>query len=411
MATPWNGHQYSSPPSLAEAIRPTRLWLLTFGIVLFDNGNRITHDLAFVFRILHIFVTTCYFVHTINGGVWDKDDLETTLVIVFHGVVSLFCYISVQRQMRGINGTLSSLRVFLTDGDVKNLGRIETWSVLTFLVIIKAAGTAGAILINQDARMMIKTFRNFNIDPSRYDNRTLSLVGIVVFYIYGATVLAITSSVTMSIYFISLLVFRAFALRLLDDIRLTAYYMTEERLGEIRKNLRTFWSLKVQLDGHLSIFPFAWTTNVFVTMTILFTRVVVNFEYLRFHNPFTLVSVGLTFLFMAYFCIMFFFTETVDRVVDECTQAAFNLTDPRFRDLMLQNLGIRREITLLHHDLTNRPKTHSTIVGMARVSKKTLITLTGALINFSVMVINIRMAVKQCIPGGGSIPSTNHTRY
>lgn len=98
-----------------------------------------------------------------------------------------------------------------------------------------------------------------------------------------------------------------------------------------------------------------------------------------------------------------------DKTMDKCMQLVFALTDPRINNNNDENASLiskevrsstsseaklQQEILSLHLEIGNAPKTCSTILGAIRLNFKTLISYVGGLVNFAVMIISIRMAIK-----------------
>jgi hypothetical protein len=84
-----------------------------------------------------------------------------------------------------------------------------------------------------------------------------------------------------------------------------------------------------------------------------------------------------------------------DKTMDDCMTLVFALTDPRVNgNQITSEAKLHQEILSLHLEIGNAPKTYSTILGAMRLNFKTLFSFFGGLINFAVMIISIRMAVK-----------------
>ena len=191
--------------------------------------------------------------------------------------------------------------------------------------------------------------------------------------------------------------------------------MTAENICVVRKHLRIYWTVKTKMDQLLNIFPFIWLSYSFIGMTILFTRLIVDWTKDTQNDTFVLLACYISFQTWLCFLFKFCLFEAADRALQETMQMAFGLTDPRFRSTVIDE-EVMKQIHFLHHELTNCPNSYNTILGMVRFSRKTIINYVAALVNFAVMMINIRMAlrdssslnIQSCPPSDSMNNSTIH---
>ena len=216
------------------------------------------------------------------------------------------------------------------------------------------------------------------------------LRGFSFFFSYGVAISGIMCCST-GLYATIMTIFKLFCDNIKEITLEVMNDMTAENICVVRKHLRIYWTVKTKMDKFINIFPFIWLSYSFVGMTILFTLMIVEWRQDTQNDTFTLLACYITFQTWLCFLFKFCLFEGADRAFQETMQTAFGLTDPRFKSTDEETM---RQIHFLHHELTNCPNSYNTILGMVRFSRKTIINYVAALVNFAVMMINIRMALR-----------------
>jgi hypothetical protein len=176
---------------------------------------------------------------------------------------------------------------------------------------------------------------------------------------------------------------------------------TVESISQIRSQLRIYWHWKQKADKFLNIFPFIWAVYIFLTVSLILTKLIVEWRSKidRGHVFLMIYIFSCTLVIVGLLLKWHLFTAP-DKTMDKCMQLVFALTDPRVNNNnesethTLSEAKLHQEILSLHLEIGNAPKTYSTILGAIRLNFKTLISYVGGLVNFAVMIISIRMAVK-----------------
>ena len=383
-------------PSLlpfSEELRHLKRLFFLFGIrFLDDDDSKKRVALSRFFTISYLCFWSAFFIHlgivVQNSG----SKCEVALVVLFFLFCSLTCFIYLHRYIKKIETTLLSLHFFFTSKGLRRLERYDKLMLVSLAVLFFCTQICCMCYVKYNMKFFRSTMVKTGITEEFATDTTMISKGFLFVMAYGITINGIMAC-SNTMYTLIMVAFRIYCDVLKRAIERVRYHMTAESVCLIRKRLRFYWDAKSQMDRLINIFPFIWMSYSFVSTTVLFTLIVVESRNNIEQHPFVLLSAYLTLTAIFFFTLRFFIMETADNAFQKCYDAAFSLSHPRFKTTVTDE-QLRDQIYLLHHELTNCPKTNNTILGMARFSRKTIITFIAALVNFAVMMINIRMALK-----------------
>ena len=404
--------KFHSPFPFSKETRGLRLILLMFGLkFLEDNKHRRR------FANLMSIVYSCFWLGFTYHVIWvaakTPAKREVCGVLFFFLGCALFSWISLRRNIEKIQQVLLSICIFIREKDLKIVKKYDFLMTFMTLFLFGSANAVAFTYIFTHLDIIRTVLRKNGVAEECLTNIFLMFRGFTFFFSYGATINGIVVCST-GLYATIMIIFKLFCNHIKEITLQVMNDMTAENICVVRKHLRVYWTVKTNMDQLLNVFPFVWLSYCFVSITILFTLMIVDWKEQNERHPFVLLTCYLTFLTWVCFVGKFFMIESADRAFQDTLQAAFGLTDPRFRSTVTDE-KLMRQIHLLHHELTNCPKSHNTILGMARFSRKTIINYSAALVNFAVMMINIRMALRDssslnqsCPPCGSMNSSTIH---
>lgn len=160
----------------------------------------------------------------------------------------------------------------------------------------------------------------------------------------------------------------------------------------IRKKLRMFWDMKADADTTLGSLPFIWLIFEFFSVTTIFTRAVADWdEENRIFLTLNLYCITINLLLMILTIVR---TDQADMEFQKCLKTVFSMNDPRLIEYPIPDQELSNQLTLLQSDLKNGPDVTATVLGMVHFDRRLMLSYSGALVNFSIMIINIRMAQK-----------------
>lgn len=331
---------------------------------------------------------------------------DTGILIMFMGHVWLGLFY-LWKNMRKLEKILKSMFKHVSLEEKRFLNRMDRKYFLgpVAVVLLSIPVYITYILIRLKYKPNLLTGRllglNKNITSKIIENILVTVV--YVMYTFGNV------ATIIRFYLINCFVFEGYAWNLskkLDDI--LSNRITAEAVREVRDRLRGYYSEKVKAEKLVNIFPFLWLSYLMLTGTSYFTKAATDWKQEQESSEtFFVVNTYVSVLYFASTAIASMITERADNRFKECIQKSLSLSDPRRGDFSPTDMpvDVKKEILLLHHELANRPQTSSSVFGMTTFDRGMLLSFVGNLINFAVMVINIRIALKS---GNASI-SKNET--
>jgi hypothetical protein len=227
---------------------------------------------------------------------------------------------------------------------------------------------------------------------------TAKIVENVLMTIFYVTYTFGNAATVIKYYLIVCFIFEGYAMNLASRLNsILEDKVTAEKIREVRDRLRIYYTQKVKAEKFVNVFPFLWLSYLMLTATSYFTKAATDWKQeQQTSETFFVVNVYLSIIYFASTTITSIATERGNNKFKECIQKALALSDPRRKDFPPTQIppDIKKEILLLHHEMTSRPQTASTVFGMVTFDRGMVLSFVGNLINFAVMVINIRVAFK-----------------
>ena len=383
-------------PSLlpfSEELRHLKRLFFLFGIrFLDDDDSKKRVALSRFFAVSYLCFWSAFFIHLGIVVQKNKSKSEVVLVILFFLLCSLTSFIYLHRYIKKIETILLSLYFFFTSKGLRRLERYDRLMLISSASLFFCIQICCICYVKYHMKFFRSAMVKTGITEELETDTTMIAKGFMFATVYGITINGIMAC-SNTMYTLIMVAFRVYCDVLKRAIEQVRFNMTAENVCLIRKRLRIYWDAKSQMDQLINIFPFIWMSYSFVSTTVLFTLIVVESRNHIEQHPFVFLSAYLTLTAIFFFTLRFVIMETADKAFQKCCDAVFSLSHPRFKTTVTDE-QLRDQIYLLHHELTNCPKTNNTILGMARFSRKTIITFIAALVNFAVMMINIRMALK-----------------
>ena len=376
---------------LSKETKGLRIWLLIFGLrFLEENKNR--QRFAKFMTITYAFVWLAFTGSVGRKAILYKEKREVCLVVFFFLVCALISWITLHRNLGEIQQTLSSICIFFKEKDLKIMRKDDFFLFLITLFLVLTANVVVTIYMFYNLDHLRIVMRR-NGGPSFWLSDTLIILrGFSFFFSYGAVIGGIMCCST-GLYAMIMTIFKLFCYHIKEITLEVMNNMTAKNICVVRKHLRIYWTVKTKMDKLINIFPFIWLSYSFVGITILFTLMIVEWKQDTQNDTFMVLACYITFHTWLCFLFKFCMFDGADRAFQETMQTVFGLTDPRFKPYVMDE-DVTRQIHFLHLELTNCPNSYNTILGMVRFSRKTIINYIAALVNFAVMMINIRMAIK-----------------
>lgn len=380
----------SSPPQM-EDFKWTRRYAKIFGLSV--SGHRRPSSFQRILPSFPYLLTVLFFhVHSYLGGLLSIDFELTSSVIIF-GSCSVMSFVSLHRNAGPLMEALQSVSHMLSPEDIKYLHSTDAVMNAVHTLVVQVIVIVGAFLVNWDGGLMRTTFTNLGIDPSNIPPAVLIISGAVCVYIYATYTCGI-HGVTIIVYAMTAAVMRKMAVNTRRMIIGEGKRLSPEGIRRIRTHLRNLWQVKVRVDKRVSTFPLVWIIYIFSSMTIILARLISEWHTIQETSSYILLSITFATLGLVFLSALFPMIEKADTSIDECSEAVFDLLHPGNGSSLLAQSEIQSELFLLDFDLSHKSDTYWTIYGMARLNKTTFVSLLGALVSFTVMVLNIRTVVK-----------------
>ena len=316
---------------------------------------------------------------------------EDAIFIMVLLIVAFGVYFFLRRNISMIEQVFFGVQQYLSEKDMIYIRKKDLiMNVVYFTGLVTSVVVAAtAIVLFRDAFRMELT--SIGVAHSISDAGVV-LVSFCGFMYYMKVVFGVITC-SIQVYSITMIVFTC----LVRNVRTTIQSAlvagpNVQAISQIRTQLRIYWNWKLRTDQILNVFPFIWLVYLFLTISLIFTKLIADWHTADEGFTFLVISAALAVLIIVCLLAKWHFFTRPDRTMDECMRLAFSLTDPRMTGKM--DAALNQEIHSLHLELGNAPKTYATILGTVRLNFETLISYVGALVNFAVMVINIRMALK-----------------
>ena len=162
-----------------------------------------------------------------------------------------------------------------------------------------------------------------------------------------------------------------------------------------------YFILKERVERLSNIFPFFWMSFVMISITSYVTKGIREWEQSLGEATFVSSILFTTKYLMSLYVVMKL-RQNSDKKFNDSLEEAMSLTEKRESELSsevetrgdkMKQVLLNQELILLHNEVSNRILgTKSTISSMATFDQKTMVSFAGHIINFSVMIINIRVA-------------------
>ena len=382
---------------MRHAIRLIRFNSLTYGLQLFPSGSRcaaVTCALVSKLYYLLLLMGLGYSIFAFASVPGYKEDAVLVIVIL---VVSVSIYSFLRRNVSAIEEVIAGAGKYLTPADLDHVRRTDSW-IMGFHLLTSAASLACAALAGYFGCNVVR--REAESMPFFKQNSVvyiyLSLgIGILFYlkFIYGVIVCSI------QVYVITHTILGCLAHQVREAVRapLTRRAVDVASLSRVRFCLRSYWHWKGKADAVLNVFPFCWASFLFLSSSLMLSKVIADWGDASEPRTFLFVSLFFAILVLLSLTTTWHLMTEADKTMQDCVHLAFRVTDPRLvvpAATPAAAAEVRREILCLHMELANAPDTHATLLGSVRLDFATLISFAAGLVNFSVMIINIRSAVK-----------------
>ena len=328
-------------------------------------------------------------IHSVYLCLYYPSAVEDSILIMILLLVAFGVYVFLRRHMCKIDQVLTGVARLLQDSDRDCIRRTDRWLSVMHLAVVLVS-LAGAIA---NICLTLSTLRSeFKAITGNLSDLSVIAVTLAGFVYYMIVVYGIISC-SIQIYTITMVTFASLGQGVTAAVKQALRSgVTLQRVSDIRHQLRTYWHWKGKADSVLSVFPFIWATYLFLSTSLILTKLIAEWRDPSEERSFLLVSLFFSLLLIFSLALKWHLFTSPDKVMDSCLHLAFRLTDIGCNDT--QDPLLRQELLCLHLDLANAPATYSTIMGSVPLNFATLISYAGALVNFAVMVINIRTAVK-----------------
>ena len=360
-------------------------------------GLRLFRKSAACERVCNLFAKVYYIAlllgiaHAIRIGVLIPNKIEEciTLLILLFG--SLCAYVFLRKNIRKIEKVWTALSVYLSQKDKNIIRKKDVFFGLLHTVVLSVSMIAGIVVIYMIRRWIQAEFVSFGWEkPSDFKTVFMGVAG----FLYYMQVVYSIISCSIGVYTTTMIIFEVLCQNIKSLIlRTLSDGITVEAISRIRTVLRIYWSWKGRADRLLNVFPFIWMVYFFLSTSLILTKVIADWNTsFKMPQAFLVISLFFTALIACSLVMKWHLLTAPDKTMEKCLHMVFSLTDPR--TIKEKDSKLRQEIMSLHIEILNSPKTCSTILGSIRLSFETIVSYIGALVNFAVMVINIRMAVK-----------------
>ena len=366
----------------------TSMTCSTCGLQLFHGSKR--RELLNFVAIAHYFVILVMIACSVITVLMSPEKTEEAILILIFLAVSFGVFLFLRKNISQIERIFNGIECCLSEKDHAIIRKTDLWINLVPYVAVTLSMIAAAAAVvyfrSSIHQEVLKT--GFMGNSTEWTSAALAYTG---FLLNMKAVYSIIYC-SIQIYTMVMVVFECMAQNLKSDLRKKLVEgATKQAISEIRTQLRFYWTWKQKADKYLNVFPFTWAVYLFLTVSLILTKLISQWQ----PHSFLTISMFFSALVTVSLISKWHLFTAPDKTMDDCMRLAFSLTDPRMTGkLGSEDVQLNHEIFSLHLEIVNAPKTYSTILGAVRLNFETLISYVGALINFAVMVINIRMAVK-----------------
>ena len=197
-------------------------------------------------------------------------------------------------------------------------------------------------------------------------------------------------------------VFEAYSMQLssvLKSLNSQTSPVTSEEVRGVRRQMDVYFILKERVERLCSIFPFFWMSSVMIIITSYVTKGIRDWEHSLGEASFV-ANILFTTKYLLSLYVVMKLRQNSDKKFNDSLEEAMSLTEKRESSSEVESRGdkmkevlLNQELMLLHNEISNRIEgTKSTISSIATFNEKTMLSFVGHIINFSVMIINIRVA-------------------
>ena len=170
--------------------------------------------------------------------------------------------------------------------------------------------------------------------------------------------------------------------------------LTREYITNTRLRLNVYIDLKHTAESLTNILPFLWLVYALMSSTSYLTKAVTEWDEKQHFSESSLVAS--LYYFVSHLVAIVFvlcIRSRGDKRFKKCIQKALSIAHQRNYEVNARNVLINQELILLHNEIINRSRlADTTVLSLTTFDAATLISFAGHIINFSVMIINIRMA-------------------
>ena len=217
------------------------------------------------------------------------------------------------------------------------------------------------------------------------------------FCVYGGI------AATIYFYLVIGFVFEAYSknlMRFIDESTSKICDLRRQDVGDIRQKLNLYFQLKYKAESITNILPFLWLSYVLLSSTSHITKEVIDWDFEKRSGEAALVVALLYFVTYKLAVLLPLklrgrsdrcFQDSIQKLLSfklkTCASGCIKSSDYFTRILLNQ------EIVLLHKEIYNsNDMAQSTVMYIAPFNEAAIVSFMGHIINFSVMVINIRIA-------------------
>ena len=315
------------------------------------------------------------------------------LIQLLHIWVGLFV---VHRQRKKVEDIICTLlkslsckeKIFIKCQDRRCINACFIWNLL--------------FLLSYSSYIAIRSHSSTSfLDNIAVSTNDMSFVMLIIFHISFLSIsnFIIFGSIfaTTNFYLVIGLVFEAYSMNFESSLevftskekKLTREYITNTRL-----RLNVYIDLKHTAESLTNILPLLWLFYVLMSSTCYFTKIVTEWDEKQQFSESSLVA-NLHY-FLSYLMAIVFvlcIRSRGDKRFKKCIQKALSIAHQRNYEVNARNVLINQELILLHNEIINRSRlADTTVLSLTTFDAATLISFAGHIINFSVMIINIRMA-------------------
>ena len=334
--------------------------------------------------------------HAAYVTVTSADRRENSIFVMILQLVSLGVYVFLRKNIGRIESVFFGIENQLSEKDLAHIGNKDKWIAVWQGSTCALTTLAMLVTVVQDRKLLREEFQYLGLTS----DIVVVVVALFSFFFYMKIVCGVILC-SIQIYSVSMVVFERLSHNLKRTIKETLVDgVTVQGIVMIRSQLRGYWHWKIKADKFLNVFPFIWAVYLFLSVALIMTKLIADWKTVRVTgNLFLINSTAFSLLILLVLALKWHLFTAPDRTMDKCMQLVFCMTDTRLsaKKSVQNDPQLEREILSMHLELANAPDTHSTILGAIRMNFASLISYFGALVNFAVMIINIRMAIRDAV--------------